>query len=525
MIIRNREKVLTGVFFGAFIALFYVMNLIIPFFSDDLGYHFRSGLAGKEEYSSIFQVIADSVSGYWETNGRVICTFFMRFYSGYLGETLFNILNTAMFAVLVFLIGSYCIPKKSRSFIAGWAVIFLFLYMLSTGKDELYYWGAGAGTYIISSVMTMTYLLVFRKLSVGNVNGWPSVILVSLVGFVLAFQNEGFAFPLSAMTLLYLIHHRHSIGKTLIVFSLAFMLGSVINVCSPSTLARSASANGIYAGESLLKTLFLKAYWVLPSLRIIYLTIVLVIAGLVVNKRKTLAICKENRALIAMSLLGLVLPMVAGQGGRATFFAEFFAGLFLTKAVSSYFYKYSSVFVAIATCTFLYFSVVAYYTDKQWRALRQVEAQYYSGNNVVYYNRIFAPSCISRYIIDPIVFYQWHYVIDGYMKMRTFKEHSKTVPLLTAIPEDIHRQALVNLRTIGGGKKSVITNLRDGYLLSTVDSKLSVVSSSHVLFYHRQEKFGIAGLKKDKMKIPDMPSVNVYIKKQQGLLTIDSIKV
>ena len=99
--------------------------------------------------------------------------------------------------------------------------------------------------------------------------------------------------------------------------------------------------------------------------------------------------------------------------------------------------------------------------------------------------------------------------------MRTFKEHSKTVPLLTAIPEDIHRQALVNLRTIGGGKKSVITNLRDGYLLSTVDSKLSVVSSSHVLFYHQ----------KDKMKIPDMPSVNVYIKKQQGLLTIDSIKV
>lgn len=520
--VKKQEKVLTCVFFGAFIALFYAMNLIIPFFSDDLGYHFRSGLAGKEEYSSVFQVLADSVRGYWESAGRVVCTFFMRFYSGYLGEQLFNIFNTVMFAVLVFLIGLFCIPKRSRSSIAGWTTIFMFLYVLSTGEDELYYWGAGAGTYIVSAIMTMIYLLIFKKLSASNVNGLLQVFLI-LLGFILAFQNEGFAFPLSVATLLYLAYHRHTLGKTLIFFSFAFMLGSVMNVCSPSTLARSASANGVFTGMSLLKAIFLRAYWVLPSLRLAYLTIILFFTGLAVNRRKTLTICKENRVLIVLFLFAMVPPMVAGQGGRATYFAEFFAGLFLTKVVSTYYYKYSPLFVVIAICTLLYFSAVAYYTDKQWRILRQVESQYYSGRNVVYYKKIAVLSCFSRYIIDPIEFYQWHYVIDGYMKMRAFKEHSKVSTPLTAIPEDIHRQAFVNLKNMRG-KNCIITPLRGGYLLSTTDSKQRVVSFSHLLFYHRQEDFSIAESEKNKINIPNISTINVFIKKRQGLLTVDSLK-
>lgn len=74
------------------------------------------------------------------------------------------------------------------------------------------------------------------------------------------------------------------------------------------------------------------------------------------------------------------------------------------------------------------------------------------------------------------------------------------------------------------GKNCIITPLRGGYLLSTTDSKQRVVSFSHLLFYHRQEDFSIAESEKNKINIPNISTINVFIKKRQGLLTVDSLK-
>ena len=389
--------------------MIYLMNLIVPFFNDDLGYQYYQTTNGKfEHYSSIWQVFHATYLSYFDglmaDNGRLACTFFIRLYTGILGETAYDVINTIVFLFLILYIGYYCIPRGKEKFLECWVAIVgcLFIFTQGTRTFSLYYWAAGAGTYLWASIWVITFLLTLQWAMKHRQAAWWQYILLILGGTVCGLGHEMFSFALSASCFFYFLVHRNKITKPLAVLLIVFMIFSLINAFSPAIQARGGFSNGEFSLTFMgsVKRFFSN----LIELKAFYIMLVC----LYWFKRKeegVWAYIRENSILFMALLFSFVPPLLFGSGGRALFGIEFFSILLLTKLIGTRELNNKIWSKVVTAIFFIYFGIVTYESYKKWDIVKEVVEKYYHSDSETQYFDVYSGTPLTDYYsIDMTVF-------------------------------------------------------------------------------------------------------------------------
>lgn len=362
------------------VAVFYMMNVFVPFFNDDIDYMYHPTENGYERYHSMSDVLKDTYISYFYNNGRLLCSFLAILYTGVLGDTIYNIFNTISFALIILLIGYYAIPRGKETYIDSWIIICLSFFIFTPGNRtyNIYYWGAGGGTYVVSGLVTIVYLLLVRYLSEKRKVSGISYSLLVLSGAIMGLQHEMFAFALSAATFVYYLINRGKITKPLVAFYVSFVFATIFNMLSPAILSRGGN-DSVEISKMvgfLIKNLF--------EARILYLLIITAFISFF-KKVSILDYIKDNLLVVFALCFSLIPLMFTGQGGRALFGIEFFSIILWCNLIGRMCRGRQRWSKALLLVFVVFFSVVTYESYKKWNIIENVMTKYYHSSNEFQY--------------------------------------------------------------------------------------------------------------------------------------------
>lgn len=420
--------------------IIYAMNLIVPFFNDDLEYQYYHGANGLEHYSSIWQVFHATYLSYftdtfYTDNGRLACTFFIRLYTGLLGETTFDIVNTFVFLFLLLYIGYYCIPRGKEKYLECWVAIVgcLFIFTQGTRTFSLYYWAAGAGTYLWASIWAVTFMLVLRWTVKHQQATWWQYALLVLSGAVCGMGHEMFSFALSAACFIYFfLLHRDCITKPLLALVLTFMVFSVVNAFSPAIQTRGGFSDGEFSLSmvDLIRRLIsnlmeLKAFYIMLACLFFFYY----------KERRIIASIKNNAFLFIALFFSFIPPMLYGSGGRALYGIEFFSILILTKLIGTRDLNNMLWSKIVALLFILYFGVVTYESYKKWGIVKEVVENYYhSDSDTQYFDAYVGTPLTDYYSINSLIFLTNELTKDRYGMVKRTEYGYPNAQSLNAVP-------------------------------------------------------------------------------------------
>ena len=227
------EHTLPLLIFFVTLLLFYVMNTLVPFFSDDLSSLYVEGqhIAGVSDYFAALRYDYLHINGRLLIDGAVLLVVL-------LGESVFDVVNTLLFALATGLffrqIGVGGNAFRKAFFLTLTLLGFL---SLSTGVDSLFYWAAGASNYVWALIPTLLFLALMNKRR--WLQGRAPVVLL-MVGMLLSAYNEMYSFPVCAAYLTYFVFHRQELSRPQLFLLSGFVVGSLAMALAPGNFSRQA---------------------------------------------------------------------------------------------------------------------------------------------------------------------------------------------------------------------------------------------------------------------------------------------
>lgn len=168
--ITNKKSVLwLGVIFTL---LMLVLNCLTLYTSDDYSYHYN--MLDGSKVNNLVDVMRALYDHYFVQNGRLVAHFFTYVFL-LMPKMVFNIVNTAMFVMQLFLI--YQLVKREKDNAVIFFLAFAFIWVFEPGFGQVNLWLDGACNYLFSLVFSLVY---FRKF-VGDLNrqesmnGWKTI--------------------------------------------------------------------------------------------------------------------------------------------------------------------------------------------------------------------------------------------------------------------------------------------------------------------------------------------------------------
>ncbi len=260
-------------------ALFFALNLITPLYMDDYSYMFD--FVTKERIDSLDDVFRSMGIHYEKVNGRYV-THFLAQLLLWCGKRVFNLLNTAVFAGLVYLM-------HKLSGCRGWltplslAICAVGLWFCTPSFGQSFLWVTGAANYLWGMALILSLLLFFRYPDLlPRLPKWFSCILVFVLGLFAGNTTENAFAALTVAVIGLAVAHRMN-GKKLplaMYFGAAGALsGGIAMVLSPGELARLSSSGQsfdilvIFERTLDIANRYFVTYWPLLCLMVILLCV------------------------------------------------------------------------------------------------------------------------------------------------------------------------------------------------------------------------------------------------------------
>lgn len=251
-------------FFLYICCAFCVINFLTPLRCDDLIYQFQwkgERVDGMIEPIDLHRRVSDfsdafysQVNHYKVMNGRFLIHFIIQCFCGFLGKSMFDVVNTVVYVFFLFLCVRFIGVKTQLQTILALSLLWLLLPI----QHIFYYSISFAVNYLWTSLALILFLLVFRfQLSVSNDVKSSSLkkscflIFSIFVGAL----HEGYSLPLSCALFLYVIVYRKKLNRTTLFMICGIWIGTVIHILSPGTLQRGTSS---LSGESIHSVLIMK---------------------------------------------------------------------------------------------------------------------------------------------------------------------------------------------------------------------------------------------------------------------------
>lgn len=304
-----------------------IMNFLTPMsVADDGAFAFVKNPEGLEfDVSRPINNLSDIVESqknHWHTaNGRVVCESLVQLFIGILGKTVFNVVNSFVFCLVLFFILKL-IGWENKTI--GYPFVFLLFLLLIPAFGETVLWFTGSFNYLWTAFFVLGFLVLLRHYRDDKLSGkhW----LLMPVAFICGWTHEILTLPVSmAIGLYMLLHIRKIWGRAVLPLMLGFIMGTAFNVLAPATFIRAGADDVADVAGGLVGKV--KSFAVSVSrLKAFWLLVFCIVGAYLKNKRSCWEYCKTYRWILGLVLFSFSVILLAGySNARVHFGTEFFS--------------------------------------------------------------------------------------------------------------------------------------------------------------------------------------------------------
>lgn len=355
--------------------VFYLMNTIIPFYSDDIWLSKDSG--DQDSFFGIIVYLADFAWHFWNNeNGRIVNQLFWKIFC-LSGENAFNIFNGVLFVTTIFLIAKLSVNKRFLLHPLPYFIILLYELYLIPDSDTLYYWAAGSFNYLFPSTLAAAFLLMLRWLDKRVTFSYLLAICVGGYSFLAGFTQEIYSLPISFSLFVVLSYKRFKVNKSLYIPILCYWIGTALVVFAPGTIQRIGS-QGMPSDLSLVSALtskVLQAFKIFHYGRLFYVILFALIYLAILKHHKFVEIINRYSFLLLCMFSSLSIVAIMGVGGRAVCGVEFFALLIILNYCTSLLHnehKYENVTFVFVIVLLVHQVILLPFAKDSWGTYKEI---------------------------------------------------------------------------------------------------------------------------------------------------------
>lgn len=380
---KRKEWLIFGILFVVFLTMNYLTPISV---ADDGAFAFVKESVGLEfDVSRPIKNLSDileSQINHWHTaNGRVVCESFVQLFIGILGKTAFNIINSFVFCIVVFMLLEI-VSWKDR--ISGVCLISLIFLLFMPAFAETMLWFTGSFNYLWTAFFVLGFLIMLRHYEKDTLSRkhW----LLMPVAFICGWTHEMMTLPVSmALGLYMLLHIRRIWGRAVLPLMLGFMMGTAMDVLAPATFVRAGADDVADAFSSItgkvksfiVSVIHLKVFWLL----------MISIIGLSLAKNSVLkGSIKQYKWLLLIVFFSFFVILMAGYSKARVFFGtEFFSLLALLGLLNySKLIKNNSIIPKLLFIPiFILVGFIIYYQKINYDHFRVCESQMKDSNTLM----------------------------------------------------------------------------------------------------------------------------------------------
>lgn len=215
------------------IILFFILNVLTPLIADDYSYSL-----GRHSLSDVAQTTYDE---YFNWGGRITGYFFAFFWL-FIGKSIFNIANTVIYCLFIFLIQFHITGKAKHNPLMFLAInIFLWFFVPAWGQNFL--WLCGSCIYLWTTTLILLFLIPFRKKQ-DDINyklNIPLSILFFFLGLLAGCSTENAAAAIFLLLIFYFAVKaidKRKIYLFEILGTLGFLIGFLLLILAPGNEIR-----------------------------------------------------------------------------------------------------------------------------------------------------------------------------------------------------------------------------------------------------------------------------------------------
>lgn len=231
--------------------LFYKLNTIANFRSDDYNYHFS--FANGTRISSLMDVVNSQKAHYSMMNGRMPAHFLMQLFTIY-GKPIFNIFNAIVYMVYIILM-SYMITKSWRLKPLTIIMLFIVMWFYTPAYGQTVLWMDGSFNYLWTATIVLIAFLPYRnpKLYDYKINQFIFPIIALIAGWCSETISAGLVFFQFWFILYWMYNKRKHVIPYVITMLMTFA-GYCLMMFAPAQLKRLNNVSG--GNISILRNLY-----------------------------------------------------------------------------------------------------------------------------------------------------------------------------------------------------------------------------------------------------------------------------
>ena len=368
---------------------FYMLMVFSPLYSDDWNYYLIFGT--DQRISSLRDIFVSQYNHYLLNNGRFVPHFFVQLFDGLLGKGLFNIVNTAVFLLFLFLLLRLDRQTEWRLLPMALALILL----LMPGFNNAFLWLSGACNYLWVAVL----LLLFYRLM-----GRESVVpryypFLFLFGVVCGWTNEALAIGFLGGYLCYFALHRKELTLPRKVLLGGLIVGVLFLSLAPGSIHRFlVGKEGSSSVLGIIHQLF-SSFLAMGNLRLLPL-LLLVLLALAIFKKIPQGFFSDNLLWFVAAGISFIFVLITGhQAAHSRFGIELFSLILILKLLEHFIIPRSIVTISgvvaiVVLAQTLYYSRLNHQEYERCIAqIRQTE------NGIIETNEVTCPSFFGRLIL------------------------------------------------------------------------------------------------------------------------------
>lgn len=419
-----------------FILMFYVMNIIVPFYGDD--YAVIYSMYNDRLITNVTDLLKSTFVSWHNLNGRFFCNLLMMAFPTLIGNVIFNILNTMVFTISLCLMIKLVVPKFNCSSICPIAIVLCGFYVIMLENGSLFFWGAGSANYLWSMAMSLGFLVILQYLQNKKTRMTTEInILILFSSFFLGLQHEMFVIPMSFSLLVFYAFNRNLLNKNLLFALVGFCVASLIVFASPGNFNRVGSESGI---EDLnFMAIIRRVIALCKSLKFFYLFLGVWVIFRFKHKNEAIFFLKRNILILLMLFSSFAIPIFAGQGGRATVAIEVFSIIVLGRLIYAFYNSgYVRWFYGIAICLFVHFTLVIYDSFYKWNIVDNCQQTYLNSKDYIIKRTVYEGMSITRpFTINVDDVLNSSFTSMRLARVKADKLGVDSVPIMITIPENV----------------------------------------------------------------------------------------
>ena len=381
----NYNKYLTFAVMATAAIAFYVHNVLSAEYSDDFMYKYvlNNGLPDyAQPIKNISDIIKSQIDHYFTWNGRTMTHIMVQFVTGLLGKNIFNLLNTVIFCLFVFLLKCNFTNKGNYNPFAYILVITLIL--LLPEPNLTFLWMTGSINYLWTATIALCFIKLIETLGHRPFN--IRYVLLLILVFIMGWTHEGITFPLAfSMIIVYSVNIKRNIKSMGFWMAVLFMLGACMSAFSPATAARSGVTGSMTVNALALRAL--TGFVLLSKLHIIYITIIVMIILWLKQRTLLKTLVRENAFLLLATIPALGIVFASGfKSPRPAFGLEFYCLIFLLRMIGRIVEYYNpktlnKIGVAMFIGVSLFYGFVLYHAIPSWQETQHLISQIKNNKN------------------------------------------------------------------------------------------------------------------------------------------------